>query len=200
MADRNQVHHKVGGREAKVFLLSSIVLSTAVFNIAFWYGVTGAVFFEHLFYIWVAASVALAASMLIPHLSALPPFVSWHGRFVLVLPTIWLALEAAIGPAALLSEAQQWMLWSLAISILVLTLPYITYVLVLITIPDIEYLRSAELRAALFGFALASAVAGLAIGLNHPRFLTCRDFEIAGDHVPPNCLRSSTYLADQADQ
>ena len=33
------------------------------FSIAFYYGVFGTIFFEHLFYVWVASTVALAASL-----------------------------------------------------------------------------------------------------------------------------------------
>ena len=64
--------YKFSDQEARAFVLSATALSTSVFNIAFWYGVFKTVFFEHLFYIWVTSSVALAASMLVPPLNARP--------------------------------------------------------------------------------------------------------------------------------
>ncbi len=182
--------NRANKHEARAFLLSSIVLSAAVFNIAFWYGVTGTVFFEHLFHIWIAATAALVATAFVPHVSTFPPFVSWRGRFVLALPTLWLLLEFLTGPQAQLTETQVWLLWSLAVAILVLTVPYIAYVLVVVTAPDIEQLRSLRLGGAVLGIALLTAVVGVAIGHHHPRILTCEDFEVAGDHVPANCTPS----------
>ncbi len=190
MHDTDLKTNRTSPHDAKAFLLSSIVLSGAVFKIAFWFGVSGTVFFEHLFHVWIAATVALAASVFVPHISALPQFLSWRGRFVLILPTLWLALELFIGPDAVLSAIQQWFVWGLAMGMLVLTLPYIAYVLVTVTVPDIERLHSARLGGAILGIALLTAFAGLAIGHNHPRILTCSDFEIAGDHVPANCTPS----------
>ena len=75
---------RVSEQEAKAFMLSAIALAAGIFNIAFWYGVFETIFFEHLFYVWVAATVALTASMLVPPVDALPAFVSWRGRFLLL--------------------------------------------------------------------------------------------------------------------
>ncbi|MFY0610895.1 MAG: hypothetical protein JXQ99_05170 [Hyphomicrobiaceae bacterium] len=178
---------KISDSEARAFVLSAIALSAGIFNIAFWYGVFETVFFEHLFYIWVAATVALVASMLVPPVDALPAFVSWRGRFVLLLPTVWLILEAAWAGQVVGGDDR--LLWVVSIAVVVLTLPYIVCVLVLVAVPDVEQLRAPKLRVALVAFALATAVAGVAIGQNHPLFLTCTDFKVAGDDVPPNCRK-----------
>ena len=54
-----QEDQAISNAEAKVFVISAIALSAMVSNAAFWYGVYGTIFFEHLFYVWVAATVAL---------------------------------------------------------------------------------------------------------------------------------------------
>ena len=178
---------KAAKHEAKAFLLSSIVLSAAVFNIAFWYGVSGTIFFEHLLHVWIVATVALAACAVLPRITGFTSFTAWRGRFVLALPSLWFALEVTIRSPDVLAPWQQWLLWALAAAILALTLPYVVYVLVVITVPDIEHLHSPLLCGAVLLLSLASACAGLTIGHHHPSVLTCRDFEIAGDYVPPNC-------------
>ena len=178
---------KASRHEAKAYLLSSIVLSAAVFNIAFWYGVSGTIFFEHLLHVWIVATVALAASALLPRITDCTPVFAWRGRFVLALPSLWFALEVTIGSPDALAPWQQWLLGALAAAILVLTLPYVVYVLVVITVPDIEHLHNPILCGAVLLLSLASACAGLLIGHHHPSILTCREFEIAGDYVPPNC-------------
>lgn len=187
MSDSAAKIEKPTRHEAKVFLLSSIVLSSAVFNIAFWYGVSGTVFFEHLLHVWLVATVALAATTVIPHVSSLPAFIAWRGRFVLALPSLWLALEVVIGPSATLSLWQHWLIWLLAAAMLVVTLPYVAYVLIVITVPEIERLQGAKLRGAVLGFAIAAACVGVVMGHHHPRILTCEDFKVAGNFVPGNC-------------
>ena len=178
---------KISDSEAKAFVLSAIALSAGIFNIAFWYGVFETVFFEHLFYIWVAATVALAASMLVPPANALPAFVSWRGRFVLLLPTVWLLLEMVPASTATATPANDWLAWAISVAIVVLTLPYLVCVLVLVAVPDVEQLCAPRLRFALIAIALTTAVAGVAIGQNHRLFLTCNDFKVAGDDIPENC-------------
>ena len=51
--------------EARAFMLSSIAISTSAFSIAFFYGAFGTIFFEHLFYVWIAATVAMIASLFV---------------------------------------------------------------------------------------------------------------------------------------
>ena len=191
----NDTQSKISDQEAKAFVLSAIALSAGVFPIAFWYGVFETVFFEHLFYVWVASSVALAASMLVPPVDALPAFVSWRGRVVLILPTLWLLLEAATNSTASLTPFDDWLLLGLAVAVVVVTLPYLIYVVVLITVPDIERLSAPTLRCAIVGCALAAAVAGVTIGTNHRLFLTCYDFKVAGDNIPKDCHEARSYLS-----
>lgn len=185
----------IGEHEAKAFVLSAIALSAGIFPIAFWFGIFETVFFEHLFFVWVAATVALAASVFVPPVDALPAFVSWRGRVVLILPTLWLLLEALTNSTASAASFDEWLLWVLAIGIVVVTLPYMVYVIVLITVPDVDQLRTPFLTYALCGFTLATAVAGLAIGKNHRLFLTCHDFKVAGSEVPQDCRQTRSYLS-----
>lgn len=178
----------ISAPEAKAFMLSSVVLSAAIFNVAFWYGVFETVFFDQLLYVWVAATVALAASLFIPPVDALPSFMSWRGRVVLLLPTLWLVLETFL-PVSNLTGLTEYLFWLLSFAVAVLTLPYVIHVLIMITVPDIDALQTPVLRRALLGFAVAAAMAGVLLGKNHPLFLTCQDFKVAGDDIPANCRR-----------
>ena len=83
MSGQDQIVVEASPQEARAFMLSSIAISTGIFGIAFWYGVFGTVFFDHVFYVWVAATVALVASLFVPPVDTLPSFMSWRGRFVL---------------------------------------------------------------------------------------------------------------------
>ena len=74
MSTNTSIDKQITSQEARAFVLSSIAISSGVFGIAFWYGVFGTVFFEHLFYVWVASTVALISSLFVPPLDALPGF------------------------------------------------------------------------------------------------------------------------------
>ncbi len=73
-----QEDHAISKAEAKVFVISAIALSTTVSSAAFWYGVFGTIFFEHLFYVWVAATVALLASLFVPRIETPPIKLPWR--------------------------------------------------------------------------------------------------------------------------
>ena len=176
----------ISAEESKAFVLSAVALSASLFNIAFWFGVFGTIFFEHLFFIWVASTVAVVASLFVPPVDALPAFVSWRGRILLLVPSFWLIMEA-LGDAQVWAGAHSALYWIAAVITVALTLPYLVYVLVLVAVPDVDRLRNLKLRIALISIAAGIALAGFAIGRNHPVFLTCYDFKVAGDDVPDNC-------------
>lgn len=180
----------ISSQEARAFVLTSVALASGVFGIAFWYGVFDTVFFEQIFFVWVASTVALVASLFVPPHDALPKFLSWRGRFVLALPTVWmLMLAAGYEKSESLADAG-WIEWTLMLGILALTLPYLIYVLILVAVPDIESLQHPRLRATVFLIAVVIALAGFAIGRHHPQFVTCYDFKVSGSDVPENCRKS----------
>lgn len=174
--------------ETRAFMLSSIAISTSVFSIAFFYGVFGTVFFEHLFYVWVASTVAMVASLFVPPVDGLPALVSWRGRFVLLLPSalmVWLFLSE--NPSLDIANTG-WFEWGLTIVVIGLSLPYLLLVLIMVAIPDIDQLKQPRLRTAILCICLSTVAAGYLIGTHHFRFITCHDFEISGNFMPENCL------------
>jgi len=191
MPAKQSVHQAISSEESRAFVLSAIAISTGVFGIAFFYGVFGTVFFEHLFYVWVASTVALVASLFVPPVDALPAFISWRGRFVLILPTVFLFWLYFADSPSLNIATSGWVEWVLAIAIMGLTLPYLIFVLIMVAVPDVERLTTPTLRFAIIGIAFAVVLAGYAIGQNHNHFITCYDFEISGNFVPKNCRQAT---------
>jgi hypothetical protein len=186
-----QEDQAISKAEAKVFVISAIVLSATVSSAAFWYGVFGTIFFEHLFYVWVAATVALLASLFVPRIETPPIKLPWRGRFVLALPTVWLVLSAFIDIEAYRPDSpSSWALWVLAVASAFLTLPYLLYIIIVALVPDIDRLKNTKLRVALCGIVLVMAIAGFVIGKNHPLFLTCENFKVGGHDLPMNCRKA----------
>lgn len=190
MPTEKPLNQPISSEESRAFVLSAIAISTGVFGIAFFYGVFGTVFFEHLFYVWVASTVALVASLFVPPVDALPAFISWRGRFVLILPTIflfWLYFDQSPSMNVAMSG---WIEWILIVSIMGLTLPYLVFVLIMVAVPDVERLTTPTLRFAIIVIAGTVVLSGFAIGRNHNHFITCYDFEISGNYVPKNCRKA----------
>jgi len=186
-----QEDHAISNAEAKVFVISAIVLSGTVSNAAFWYGVFGTTFFTHLLYVWVAATAALLASLFVPQVEAPLIRLPWRGRFVLALPTVWLVLSAFIDVEAYRPDSPgTWVLWVVSLASAFLTLPYLLYVIIVAVVPDIDRLKHPKLRVALFGVVLVMAIAGFVIGKNHPLFLTCENFKVGGHDIPRNCRQA----------
>ena len=177
--------------EAKVFVISAIALSASVSNTAFWYGVSGTIFFTHHLYIWVAATAALLASLFTPPIATPLVKLPWRGRSILALPTVWLVLAAFIDIEAYRPETLgTWALWLMALASAFWTLPYLLYVIIVAVVPDIDRLKHTKLRAALLGIVLVMGVAGFVIGKNHPLFLTCENFKVGGHDIPRNCRKA----------
>jgi hypothetical protein len=186
-----QEDQAISKTEAKVFVISAIVLSATVSSAAFWYGVFSTIFFEHLFYVWVAATVALLASLFVPRIETPPIKLPWRGRFVLALPTVWLVLSAFIDIEAYRPDSpSSWALWVVAVASAFLTLPYLLYIIIVALVPDIDRLKNTKLRVALCGIVLVTAIAGFVIGKNHPLFLTCENFKVGGHDLPMNCRKA----------
>ena len=186
-----QDNHAISRAEAKVFVISAIVLSTTVSYIAFWYGVFGTIFFDYLFYVWIAATAALLASLFIPQMETPPLKLPWRGRFILALPTVWLVLSTFIDVEAYRPDSPgTWVLWVITLASAFLTLPYLLYVIIAAVVPDIDRLKHTKLRVTLLGIILAMAIAGFVIGKNHSLFLTCENFKVGGHDMPASCRKA----------
>ncbi len=189
MSDSTMTEEKEA--ETRAFMLSSIAIATTVFSIAFFYGVFGTIFFENLFYVWVASTVAMVASLFVPPVDGLPALVSWRGRFVLLLPSLLMAWLFFSDNPSLDIATTGWFEWALALIVVGLSLPYLLLVLIIVAIPDVEQLKQPKLKAVILGICLATVVAGYVIGTHHYRFITCHDFEVSGNFLPDNCHKSA---------
>lgn len=179
----------ISSAEAKVFVISAIVLSATVANAAFWYGVFDRVFFTHLLHVWIVATAGLLASFFVPRLeSSVSKWLPWRGRFLLALPTAWLILAAFIDVETYRPNSPAtWALWVITILSAFLTLPYLLYVIIVAAVPNVEHLTHNRLRFGLVAIVLLMGLAGLGLGKNHSLFLTCANFKTGGHDIPADC-------------
>ena len=176
---------RISETDFKIFTLSAIAMSIAVWDVTFFLGVFDTVFFEKIFAIWVASTAALFASVFMPPPDLDLP-INWTGRFVLILPTLWIVAGLVDNVGLSKAMADTATLW-ISILVALLTLPYMLYVVVLMTTPDLINLRSKSLVVALFGIVIFIGAMGFAVGRNNHLFLTCHDFRVSGNDLPARC-------------
>ncbi len=171
--------------ERKGFLVAAIVLSIAVWPIAFNLAVYQTVLYGHLFAI-LAASIALfLGRLLVPNALNTSNLNSWLDLGVLLLPSFWLLVEILSHDNN--SEFIVHLRGLLSIGVAAISLPYIVYFMVGAMVPGVEQLQSTPLKLKLIGLVSVVAMLAYLSGEYHPYVLSCDDFSIAGSSVPANC-------------
>ena len=165
--------------------VSAIAMSVAVWEITFNLGVFQTVFFEHGFTIWVASTAAFLASLFVRRPND-APLLTWRGRFVMLLPSVWLVVLLFDDPTSQ-GEAADVVFW-VTIAVVVIALPYMLYVVVLVVTPDLIDLKERRLVYALAGIVLSIGVVGYGVGARNELFLSCHDFQVSGNDLPARCL------------
>lgn len=172
---------KETGVELRTLIVTAIGASVAVWDIAFWLGVQGHIFYSKLFSLWVSATVVLLVALLVPKHDR---FLSRWGIFALTTPTIWFVINSMISVVS-----PTWideLAWFVALLVFVFTIPYILYILFQLVETDALQLSSAY-RNRLIGIVLVIAIMGYLVGSNHVYFVSCEQFSLSGDNVPADC-------------
>ena len=171
----------------KSFLATSLALAPTVWMLSFNFGVYGTVFYEHLFVVWAISLTALICGFVLNLKDEHASFSSWVGRFLLVLPTLWV-LSGYWSHLEDTNEAVYLIDLILTFLTVLLSLPYILYHLVFMLVPGAQAIYSTKLIITLFLLTLLIGSIGFLVGSHHRLFLYCQDFEAAGNKVPENCL------------
>ncbi|MEO1225022.1 MAG: hypothetical protein AAFX92_12395 [Pseudomonadota bacterium] len=176
------------GDDMKIFFVSAIAISAAIWDIGFNLGAFSTVFFDKLFLIWAVSTAAFLASLFVTPPAEVPPLVSWRGRFLLILPTVWLLLTA-LERAGLLPGLLPTVLWAISLLVGVISLPYTLYIVIVAVTPDLVAMKNRRLWTALVLVVAAVFAISLAIGYANQLFLDCADFRVSGNDLPPRCAQ-----------
>lgn len=168
----------------RTYLIVAVALGVAAWNITFNLGAYQTIFFHHLFFVWIAATVTLIAGLFLQGEDA---FIDRMTLFALLLPSGWLLTVAILptgeGNVTLLAD-----IWLTVIQIAtVFSLPYLAFALLYLTQPD-TFALPGRLRVGLLVVVLLIALSGYLIGSNHRTFLTCSDFVVSGNDTPADCI------------
>ena len=169
------------GVQLRTLIVTAVGSSIATWDIAFWLGVSGTIFYSKLFTLWVSATAILLVALFVPKRDR---FLNRWGIFALSTPTLWFiinALTSFVNPS--------WfdvLTWFIALGVFVLTIPYILYILFRLVDNDALSLTPSY-RNRLIGVVLIIAIMGYLVGSLHPWFVSCDQFTTAGDLAPANC-------------
>ena len=164
-------------------ILISVAAAYFAFDIGFEFGAHGRVFFEKIFFVWSISFALLLIFVIIPRKVLPVPRTLWVATAI---PTLWLLVGLAnrAAPDEILVRHALTILGFLAVLV---CFPYIVYVITSVIYPDFTRMNR---TAPIFGILIVIGVmvlAGYLVGSHHDFFLTCEDFEIAGQHIPADC-------------
>ncbi|MEM7801608.1 MAG: hypothetical protein AAF633_20600 [Chloroflexota bacterium] len=165
----------------RTLLITAIGTSISVWDIAFWLGVHGTIFYNKIFVLWVSSIAVLLVALFVPKGDR---FTTKWGILALTMPTIWFVINALIPVVT-----QSWidlLVWFLALAAFVLTIPFILYILFQLVESDAWDLSPAY-RNRLIAIVAIVAILGYLVGSNHTYFVSCEQFNVAGDFSPANC-------------
>lgn len=152
---------------------------------AFTLGAWGEVFFDDILGFWAASTAAFVYVLLERR-----PFRGRVGRAaVLLVPTAWLVLSFLVNED---SGSLAVDLVDLAALVVVLVcVPFTLWVLLRIVWPDFVDRTPRSRRWLIVAVVGCIVVIAYVLGLNQAHFLTCDDFAISGNSLPPGCVQGS---------
>lgn len=156
-------------------------MAVAVWWPAFTLGAYGEVFFDQLLALWAAATAAFVFVLV----ERRPVGGRLVRAFLLLLPSVWLALMFVMGDDT--ADLIVVIVDLGALLAVLVGMPFTIWVLVRIIWPDFATTIAPRTKWLIAIVVLAIAVASFVLGLNQEFFLTCGDFTISGNSEPPGC-------------
>lgn len=162
--------------EGRTFVLLAAGAGFAAWEVGFDLGAFNTIDHRRFWAIWILCTVALVAGALFPD----PDLAkAWRFRWVLAIPSLWLLSDVAqVGTGQTAT--------SILVVLSVMTFPLALYVIAELLAGDFFRLQRRS-QMALVGLVALIAATGWYVGNGNDRFLTCEDFERAGDFQPENC-------------
>ena len=176
MSDTDTTRTELNDPEGRTFVILAAGAGFVAWDLGFDLGAFDNIDHRRFWAIWILCTIALVAGWLFPD----PDLVkAWRFRWILAIPSLWLItdlIDVGTGAAAT----------TVLIALSVLTLPLAFYVIAELLAGDFFRLqrRTQAVLVALVGLIF---VTGWYVGNGNDRFVTCEDFERAGDFQPANC-------------
>lgn len=185
MAEDPETQQEGGPRVRGPLAVAGVTLGMLTWPIAFNLGAYGAVLYEDIFQLVVASSILLVITVVSP---VYPTPWRWLVWAALAAPLCWLLAAGFVVGST--SEALQRTEFAVALGLIVLvSVPLTLRLLVDVLTPELARSGSRRITRAVVALVLSVGLVGFVVGRQHPRFMTCADFAIAGAFEPENCAR-----------
>lgn len=152
-------------------------------DVGFEFGAFGRLFFEKLFLAWSICTALLLVLTFVPSQHLRIPIVGWVAT---AFPSVWLILALTARASPEISWLGYWLVGTGLVAY-VLCFPYVLYLGISIAYPELLQNKRMQPRLALLSVLVILGVAGYLMGVNHKRLLSCEDFAVSGQFVPPDC-------------
>lgn len=152
---------------------------------AFTLGAWGEVFFDDILGFWAASTAAFVFVLL----ERRPVWGRLWRAGLLLVPTMWLVLNFLIDDDS--SNLGIAFVDIAAILVVLVCVPFTLWVLLRIVWPDFVDRTSLHRRWLIVAVVGGIVVLAYVLGLNQAHFLSCDDFAISGNSLPPGCVKGS---------
>jgi hypothetical protein len=178
-------------RRVRTLVIGAAGISVPLAGIAFNLGAYGAIFYHWILTLWALATTTTIALLLLPTRERT---VRLRNLLLMLVPTLALVGElVARGLLRDLPIIRVVFVSSFALA-LVVALPYTLYVIVRIYDEDLLDLGGWRIKAILVAVAVVVGGTAFLAGHFHEHFITCDDFQVAGDYVPEDCRDAPSNL------
>lgn len=165
--------------------LAAITLGLLTWPIAFNLGAYGEIFYTNIFQVVVASAILL---VIVVVNDAVDGPRRWIVRSALAAPMVWLLAAGYVVGST--SEALDRPVFAVSLGvILAVSVPLTLRLLVDVAMPELSLAGSRRMTLSIVALVVVLGVIGFAVGRQHPRFMTCSDFAIAGSAEPEGCAR-----------
>jgi hypothetical protein len=174
----------LSNNQLRGYYLAAVGASIAAWTLMFNLGAYNVVFFRTLFAIWISCTAVFVATLLLPRSER--PLQGW-GLAALLAPSLWL-ISIMVAPDAGTNtigwyQVVRWVL----VGFTLISLPYIGYILLLITQGE-SFRLPIRMLVGLSVIVLVVASLGYVMGRYNFLIMDCEQFTVAGDFPPTNCI------------
>jgi hypothetical protein len=164
------------------FFITTGATSLYAWDLAFTFGAYHRVFYHRVAQILVLSMVVLIGVLTVRRQLEVRPWL----LAAFALPFLWIVLQVLYN----ISESGPVMRLIAGVLIIanVLALPVIFWVIARLLAPDYFALPGRRLKVGVASTVAIVALTGYLVGENNRHFITCEEFELAGDDPPPNCV------------
>lgn len=172
---------RIGGPLA----VAAMTLGLLTFPIAFNLGAYGVVFYDDVFRVVVASTILLVITFFDEPYGS--PWI-WPVRIALASPLVWLlAAGFVVGSTGEAVDRPGFAIWLVLVG--VVSVPVTLRLLADLFMPDLSRQGSRRVLIGIVGLVVVVGLIGFIAGRQHPRFMTCDDFAVAGSSEPDGCVK-----------